>query len=321
MAPSTLVIDIQTPKDAGTGTRTGKSTKKAKDTDTTIVLISKTGTLSECIVQPENDSTVEQLTILLSKKCGYRNHDGFSCYHTWRYKNNKKFGCNVGNEEVIPKYIYVDVWGKTDGRAGYENKYELPPPIDELIFYGNLAIVARIDKENAIHLTIDMWNVIYEKLFGGFEDLDVTAVEDENEIDELDLIPSHKKTGNGYLKDGFVVEDDSDDKPSSCSKKRHSKSGSGGVLSKGRAGKKNKSESTESEFITETETETDSISDSPLESDTDVPTSKRCPKNTVVPPPSIELKVKRKPTTSKKVIEEPPKDQESESELSEEEYL
>ena len=321
MAPSTLVIDIQTPKDSGTGTRTGKSTKKSKDTDTTIVLISKTGTLSECIVQPENDSTVEQLTILLSKKCGYRNHDGFSCYHTWRYKNNKKFGCNVGNEEVIPKYIYVDVWGKTDGRAGYENKYELPPPIDELIFYGNLAIVARIDKENAIHLTIDMWNVIYEKLFGGFEDLDVTAVEDENEIDELDLIPSHKKTGNGYLKDGFVVEDDSDDKPSPCSKKRHSKSGCGGVLSKGRAGKKNKSESTESEFITETETETDSISDSPLESDTDVPTSNRCPKNTVVPPPSIELKVKRKPTTAKKVIEEPPKDQESESELSEEEYL
>ena len=47
-------------------------------------------------------------------------------------------------------------------------------------------------------------------MFGGFEDLDATAAEDENEEDELDDIPDSMKTKEGYLKDGFVVDDPSD---------------------------------------------------------------------------------------------------------------
>jgi hypothetical protein len=102
--------------------------------------------------------------------------------------------------------MYIDVWAKTDGRAGNENKYELPPPIDELIIFGNIALVARIDKETAVDLTIELWNVIYEKLFGGFEDLAATAAADEEEEDELANVPKEKKTKHGYLKDGFVVD-------------------------------------------------------------------------------------------------------------------
>jgi len=148
------------------------SSKKSKKSATTIVIVSKTGTLSEVIVEPANETTLDELTILLSKKCGYRNHDGFSCYHTYKYKNKKKFSFYVDNEDVIPTYIYVDVWAKTDGRAGNENKYEMPPPVDEIIYYGNIALVARTDKEHAVNLTATIWNVIYERLFGGFEDLD-----------------------------------------------------------------------------------------------------------------------------------------------------
>ena len=48
---------------------------------------------------------------------------------------------------------------------------------------------------------------MYEKLYGGFEDLSKLALEDENEEDELDSIPAHLKTKEGYLKDGFVVDD------------------------------------------------------------------------------------------------------------------
>ena len=50
--------------------------------------------------------------------------------------------------------------------------------------------------------------MIYEKLFGGFEDLAATAEEDDKEIDELEKVPSEMKTKDGYLKDGFVVDDD-----------------------------------------------------------------------------------------------------------------
>jgi hypothetical protein len=294
--------------------------KPRSNTKTSIVIVSKTGTLSECAVEPTEDTTLEQLTVLLSKKCSYRNHDGFSCYHTWRYKNKSKsknrFAFVVSNEPepVIPKYIYIDVWAKTDGRAGNENKYELPPPIDELIIFGNIALVARIDKETAVDLTVEIWNVIYEKLFGGFEDLATTAVEDENEIDELDSIPEHKKTSNGYLKDGFIVEDDDED-----SVEKKSRKNSKGRFSK----KKNKSESTESEFITETETETDtetmtpsSASDSPDRTDTYKPPVIQTTKK------ATETKPKSKQsTTSKKVIEEQLASFESETELTEEEYV
>lgn len=294
------------------------STKKIhSNTKTSIVVVSRTGTLSECVVEPKDDTTLEQLTVLLSKKCGYRNHDGFSCYHTWRYKNKKNFAFVVSNEPepVIPKYMYIDIWAKTDGRAGNENKYEMPPPIDELIFFGNIALVARIDKETAVDLTVDIWYVIYEKLFGGFEDLAATAVEDENEIDELHGVPKHKKTSNGYLKDGFIVEDDDDDSDDNKTRKSKGRNGS----------KKNKSESTESEFITETETDSlsPSSSVSPAVSDADaeavIHTSKRPATNTKK---ITETKPKRKQTThNKKVTEEQLSSLESETELTEEEYV
>ena len=54
--------------------------------------------------------------------------------------------------------------------------------------------------------TIDIWNIIYTKLYGGFEDLSKTALSDELEIDELANVPKHKLTKEGYLKDGFVVD-------------------------------------------------------------------------------------------------------------------
>ena len=294
----------------------GKTLTSIQNTNTTIVIISKVGSLSECVVEPASETTLEELTILLSKKCGYRNHNWFSCYHTYRYKNKRNLAFQVSEEDVIPKYIYVDVWAKTEGRAGYENKYEMPPPIDELIFYGNIALVARMDNETAIHLTTELWNIIYEKLFGGFEDLAATALADENESDELDSIPSHKKTSSGYLKDGFVV-DDEDATPR------------GRV--KGRGGKKNKSESTESEFITETETESGTpTTSSDGDADTDIdPPVVECNHKVSKAPAKAKANTKATATVakpkrnvkSKKSVEEPVIAAESESELSEEEYV
>ena len=306
---------------------------------TTIVVISKSGTLSECQVEPQNETTLQELTILLSKKCGYRNHEGFSCYHTWRYKNKHSVSFDIGgspaDEKITPKYIYVDIWGKTDGRAGNENKYELPPPIDEILFFGNLALVARVDKECAVNLSIGLWTKIYEKLFGGFEDLAATAVEDENEVDELSSIPASMKTSNGYLKDGFIVDDDSEDTPrakvKSASKKRNAKSSAGGSK-----GKKNKSESTESEFVTETETESGSLpSDSPITSETEAEAEAEAEvaePSGALPQPATRLKKDtskpkrtiKKPSGGNKqkkpVVEEVTQPEEIESELSEDSY-
>ena len=56
-------------------------------------------------------------------------------------------------------------------------------------------------------IDLDEWEKIYEKLFGGFEDLD-----EEDSFSEEEEIPEHLKTKQGYSKeDGFVVSDDDED--------------------------------------------------------------------------------------------------------------
>jgi hypothetical protein len=105
----------------------------------------------------------------------------------------------------------ISVYAKTDGRANSENKYDFPPPIDSALFFGSCAIVAKDEKGAYTDLSVELWNKMYEKLFGGFEDLAATALEDENEEDELANVPKEKKTKDGYLKDGFVVDGSSDE--------------------------------------------------------------------------------------------------------------
>lgn len=238
---------------------------------TQIVIVSKSGSLAECIVETNKEASLEELTNILSKKCGNKKSDGFSCYHTYKYKNKKtRKGTGAAPTASV---LYIDVWCKTDGRAGQENKYELPPPIDEIIIFGNMALVARIDQQTACDLSIECWTKIYEKLFGGFEDLAATAQEDENEIDELAFVPASKKTANGYLKDGFVVDDSlgsgsagsSDVELPVAGGAASKKKRSGGKKKSNTKTQKSDSTTTESEFITETET--DSISDSEIRSD------------------------------------------------------
>jgi hypothetical protein len=155
------------------------------------------------IIIVEKDGNLKTLTIKdfkledLFKKCGFKKGDDFVKQVEWNAKYDGK------------KY-YIEVFAKVEGRHNSENKYDFPPPIDTKLFFGNCAILAYIKKEDSSKLYIDLslplWNKIYEKLFGGFEDLASTAVEDEEEEDELVNIPKEKKTKNGYLKDGFVVD-------------------------------------------------------------------------------------------------------------------
>ena len=112
---------------------------------------------------------------------------------------------------LIPnKKYFIEVYAKTDGRANSENKFDFPPPIDNKLFFGSCAILAYLKKDDGskcyTDLSLPLWNKIYEKLFGGFEDLAATAAEDEAEEDELANVPKEKKTKQGYLKDGFVVD-------------------------------------------------------------------------------------------------------------------
>ena len=146
----------------------------------------------------------------LYKKCGFKKSEDFNKQTEWSVKISGT------------KYI-IQLYAKMDGRANSENKYDFPPPVDTKLFYGSCALVCYIKNESGTkvltNLSLSIWNKIYEKLFGGFEDLVATAKEDEEEEDELANVPKEKKTKHGYLKDGFVVDssdtDDEDSDPDS----------------------------------------------------------------------------------------------------------
>ncbi len=155
----------------------------------TILLVDKTGQIKE---QFFKDLSICELY----KKCNYRKLDENFCQKCkWNIKYKKTSYC-------------ICIYGKSEGKANNENKYEIPPPYDKNLLFGTIAIVnLKDDKIGSI--TEELWNILYEKLYGGFEDLDATIEEDENEIDELNDVDKKDKTKSGYLKDSFVVDDDS----------------------------------------------------------------------------------------------------------------
>lgn len=129
----------------------------------------------------------------LHKKCGFRTSKDFSKRMTWNleYKNLK---------------LCIGVFAKNAGKATTENKFDFPPPIDNDLYFGKIAIIAclnKFDEVNITDLTHTTWEKIYESLMGGFEDIENTDNEEESEED----IPEELRTAHGYKKDGFVVSD------------------------------------------------------------------------------------------------------------------
>jgi hypothetical protein len=158
-----------------------------------IVLIETNGTIKTL-------KTKEVSPDSLYKKCGFRVSDDFLCRHTWSVK--------------LDEHYIVSLWAKKSGKANFENKYDFPPPVDKDLFFGTCAIVRqsvagmaiKAAKDSFLDLTKETWLKIYEKLFGGFEDI---GDEDEYSEDELANVDPALLTADGYLKDDFVVSDKS----------------------------------------------------------------------------------------------------------------
>lgn len=164
-------------------------------TTTTLLIIDKSGTPK---VLSAKDFKMEDLY----KKCGFKKPDGLEKRHVWVTKYDKTS-------------YRIAVYAKDDGKSNTENKFDFPPPIDSALYFGSCAVL--IDHKNSAGeyvsttVTLDLWDKLYEKLFGGFENLTDTCKADEEEVDELEGVLKHKKTSTGYLKDGFIVDSDNED--------------------------------------------------------------------------------------------------------------
>jgi hypothetical protein len=163
----------------------------SKSHSLSVIIVEKTGVLKILNIKDYKEEE-------LYKKCGFKKSSGFEKRTTWKF-----------NDKETKTEYFVSLFAKDDGKANSENKYDFPPPVDTVLYFGNCALVAYVNKNNEkkyTSISLQLWNKIYEKLFGGFEDLNNTIKEDEEEEDELDNIPAEKKTKEGYLKDGFVVD-------------------------------------------------------------------------------------------------------------------
>ena len=149
-----------------------------------VVLIEKTGEAKCSNLKKFDIST-------LFKKCKFKDNQKFTKRHTWKYENK-----------------FVSIFTKDDGRANTENKYDLPPPLDNDLYFGCMLLCLHTTNElkndNVENFTLEQWKELYEKLMGGFDDLDK---EEERSVDGEDY-DTDDLTKEGYLKNSFIAGDD-----------------------------------------------------------------------------------------------------------------
>ena len=149
------------------------------------IIVEKTGSL-------KNAKTTDLVD--LYKKCGFKTNEGFSLAHAWSVEFNDT-------------EYKMEVYGKITGRANTENKYEFPPPIDNVLFFGNCAAVLYVNNKMTDMGTQEFKDIM-EHLYGGYSDI---GDSDEDEDEEDENILGLPKTKDGYVKDDFVVSSDAED--------------------------------------------------------------------------------------------------------------
>jgi hypothetical protein len=166
---------------------------------TILLIVEKNGNIKETKVKSLQVSE-------LYKKAGFKSEEGFlEPVVSWPRPGIDPFTLDY----------QIQVFGKTKGRAGQENKYDFPPPIDTTLFFGNVAMIAVRPDGGVVDLTMSAWEMVYEQLFGGFEDLVDShgrplddSEEEESEEEELEGV---EYTKEGYVKDDFIVDNDEDE--------------------------------------------------------------------------------------------------------------
>lgn len=156
-----------------------------------VLIVDKNGVITETNLKA---FSLEEIC----KKAKIKTVEDYTRKHVWTVRLPK---------ETDP--MYIALYARTKGRAGQENKYEFPPPIDHELFFGKCMLVSQKDVQDAndtVDLSKSLWKRIYEKLYGGFDDCMDSEEESEDDMEGMTLSKA------GYaLDDGFVVEDDDDE--------------------------------------------------------------------------------------------------------------
>jgi DNA-directed RNA polymerase subunit M/transcription elongation factor TFIIS len=125
------------------------------------LLLTSNGSVKQVKI-PTTSVTLQDIQKLMKKK------DLPEQFGTYKYKS---------------KCIYL--FGYQQGKAGTENKHELPPPHDSLLLFGDIILLYAEKGSFASPLPFkpEDYEIFYNDAYGGFESLD----EDEDESEEEDV--------------------------------------------------------------------------------------------------------------------------------------
>jgi hypothetical protein len=113
--------------------------------------------------------------------------------------------------EFLGSYNYKSttlfLFGYTKGKAGTENKHELPPPHDSTIVFGDIVLLASKDENsfsNPILFKVEDYEIFYSKVFGGFDDEDEDEDDEDDEDDEEEIVEEEE----GMVEEEIEEEND-----------------------------------------------------------------------------------------------------------------
>ena len=135
-----------------------------------VVVVNKGGELKEVTFKDFDISN-------LYKKCGFRKNNGFELRH--KYEKVKVNGDKID----------IHVFSRNNGKSGTENKYDMPPPIDNDLYFGSFALV-KWDRDDS--------------------DDDIDYEREEEEDDDSTSLPSGVKATNTILS-GELPDDGSEE--------------------------------------------------------------------------------------------------------------
>ena len=122
--------------------------------------------------------------------------------------------------------LKLSIWGWRSGKAGTENKHDLPPMgdgADEGLLFGDAVIVS-----SGGDYTVEQWETFYDEAFGGFESLDSEGEEaeaeeeddyeeeEEGEDEEVDEEKEEEEDEDGDAEDDEEEEEEEDMEDDDC---------------------------------------------------------------------------------------------------------
>ena len=89
--------------------------------------------------------------------------------------------------------ITLTLFGYTTGKAGTENKHDLPPPLDSELYFNDILLIASKGSdtwENPVSFSLEEYEKFYQKAFGGFDDIES---EDDDNSDEDEILEEEEE--------------------------------------------------------------------------------------------------------------------------------